>query len=272
MRAGLIQMCSGREPARNLADAESMIREAAAKGASFIATPETTNIMDEDAARVLATVRSEAEDETARRFAGLAAELGVHLMAGSLALKGNDGKLVNRCLLFAPDGSIAARYDKIHLFDVQLGGAETYRESDRYSGGERAVLARLPQATLGLTICYDVRFPALHRTLAMAGAEILTVPAAFTRLTGEAHWHVLLRARAIETGAFVLAPAQAGRHETGRETYGHTLAINPWGRVIAELPQGPGVLMVELDLAEVAAARGRIPALQNGREFRLDPL
>lgn len=265
-------MCSGRDPARNGADAEAMIRQAAGKGATFIATPETTNIMDEDGARVLATVRPEAEDETVQRFAALAAELGVHVMAGSLALRGEDGKLVNRCLLFAPDGSVGARYDKIHLFDVQLGGAETYRESDRYSGGGRAVLARLPQATLGLTICYDVRFPALHRALAMAGAQILTVPAAFTKITGQAHWHVLLRARAIETGAFVLAPAQAGRHETGRETFGHTLAINPWGEVIGELPEGEGVLMVDLALAEVAAARGKIPALQNGREFRLDPL
>ena len=257
LRVGLTQMCSGRDPARNAKDAEALIRDAAGQKAQFIATPETTNIMDEDLARVRASVAGEAQDETVRRFAGLAAELKVFLMAGSLALVGENGKLVNRCLIWGPDGRLVARYDKIHLFDVDLGGAESYRESDRFAG-----------AKLGLTICYDVRFPALHRALALKGAEILTGPAAFTRITGEAHWHVLLRARAIETGSFVLAPAQSGRHETGRETYGHTLAINPWGKVIAELAEGPGVVMADLDLAEVAAARAKIPALRNARDFR----
>lgn len=268
LRVGLIQMCSGRDPARNAKDAEALIRDAAGQKAQFIATPETTNIMDEDLARVRASVAGEAQDETVRRFAGLAAELKVFLMAGSLALVGENGKLVNRCLIWGPDGRLVARYDKIHLFDVDLGGAESYRESDRFAGGDSAVLADVAGAKLGLTICYDVRFPALHRALALKGAEILTGPAAFTRITGEAHWHVLLRARAIETGSFVLAPAQSGRHETGRETYGHTLAINPWGKVIAELAEGPGVVMADLDLAEVAAARAKIPALKNARDFR----
>ena len=233
-----------------------------------MATPEMTNVMDEDQARLLAKLRTEAEDETVAAFCALAARFKIHLLAGSLALREGD-KLVNRSLLFSPDGHVSARYDKIHLFDVTLGGAETYRESDRFHGGGVAVVADAGEAKLGLTICYDVRFPALHRALAVAGANVLMVPAAFTKITGQAHWHVLLRARAIETGCFVLAPAQAGLHETGRETYGHTLVVNPWGEVIAERAEGAGLLMAELDLAEVDAARARIPALAHGREFTL---
>jgi deaminated glutathione amidase len=266
LRVGLIQMCSGREPARNLADVSAMIAEAAGQGAAFVATPEMTNVMDEDQARLLAKLRPEAEDETVAAFAALAMRFHIHLLAGSLALREGD-KLVNRSLLFSPDGRVHARYDKIHLFDVTLGGAETYCESDRFHGGTRAVVADVGEAKLGLTICYDVRFPALHRALAVAGANVLMVPAAFTKITGQAHWHVLLRARAIETGSFVLAPAQSGLHETGRETYGHTLIVNPWGELLGELADGPGVLMADLDLAQVQAVRGRIPALQNSRDF-----
>ena len=266
LQVGLIQMCAGREPSRNLADVSQMIAEAVGAGAGFVATPEMTNVMDEDPARLLAKLRSETEDETVAAFAALAKRFQIHLLAGSLALREGD-KLVNRSLLFSPEGRVRARYDKIHLFDVTLGGAETYRESDRFHGGKRAVVADAGEARLGLTICYDVRFPALHRALATAGENVLMAPAAFTKITGQAHWHVLLRARAIETGCFVLAPAQSGLHETGRETYGHTLVVNPWGEVIAERADGAGVLMAQLDLAEVELARGRIPALQNGREF-----
>lgn len=266
LRVGLIQMCSGRDPQRNLMDVSAMIAEAAGAGAAFIATPEMTNVMDEDAARLLAKLRTEADDETVAAFSALASRFQIHLLAGSLALR-EGTKLVNRSLLFAPDGRIAARYDKIHLFDVTLGGGETYRESDRFHGGARAVVADAGAAKLGLTICYDVRFPALHRALAVAGADVLMVPAAFTQITGAAHWHVLLRARAIETGCFVLAPAQAGTHETGRETYGHTLVVNPWGEVIAERAKGAGVLMADLDLGQIQAARARIPALLHGRDF-----
>ena len=272
MRVGLVQMCSGREPERNLADATALIREAASQGAQFIATPETCNIMDEDLERVRAKVGLEAEDQHVKAYGQLAQELGVNLLAGSLTLLGESGKLANRSILFGPNGAIQARYDKIHLFDVQLGGGETYRESDRYQGGDQAVLADLSGVKLGLSICYDVRFGALHRELALAGADMISVPAAFTKITGEAHWHVLLRARAIETGCFILAPAQAGLHENGRETFGHSVIINPWGEVIAERAEGPGIVLADLDISEVAKARGRVPSLQHSKEFRIDPL
>ncbi|MBC8037686.1 MAG: carbon-nitrogen hydrolase family protein, partial [Rhizobiales bacterium] len=233
-KAALVQMRSGREMARNLKNASDMIRDAQSRGAQFVTTPEMTNIIEPDRDRLKAVAQSEDEDQSVRGFGLLAHSLGIWLNVGSLALKGTSDKLVNRSLLFAPDGTIAARYDKIHLFDVDLPNGEVWRESHAYETGGRVCLSRLPWATLGMTICYDVRFPELYGELGRQGADIITVPSAFTVPTGEAHWHVLLRARAIETGSFVLAAAQGGRHESGRETFGHSLAVSPWGEVIAE--------------------------------------
>jgi deaminated glutathione amidase len=190
-------------------------------------------------------------------------------LAGSLALKGTASKLLNRSLLFAPDGSVAARYDKIHLFDVDLPDGQRLRESETYDGGHDVPVAQTPWGRLGLTVCYDVRFPQVYLALAQAGAAFLTIPSAFTRVTGEAHWHVLLRARAIETGSYILAPAQGGRHESGRETYGHSLIVSPWGEIIAEAGDEPGVVMAELDAAEVLRARRRIPAIFHARSLAL---
>ena len=271
-RAALIQMRSGRDMARNLADASDLIRAAHAQGAAFIATPEMSNILEPDRPRLKSLVRDEDEDESVARFSALAAELGVWLNAGSLALKGESEKLLNRSLLFAPDGSIAARYDKIHLFDVDLPTGESLRESHTYQGGGRAVLAPTPFGMLGLTICYDMRFPQLYRSLAQAGAGFFTVPSAFTVPTGQAHWHVLLRARAIETASFVLAAAQGGRHESGRETYGHSLIVSPWGEVLAEGGTEPQMLIADLDMARVAETRRRLPALSHDRPYELENL
>jgi len=265
IRAALVQMRSGRDMARNLADATAMIREARAQAADFVLTPEMTNIIEPDRPRLMALARPEAEDESLRHFAALAKELGIWLNIGSLALKGSGGRLVNRSLLLSPNGEIAARYDKIHLFDVDLPTGEALRESQAYEGGSEAVLARTALGPIGLTICYDIRFPGLYRALAKAGATLFTVPSAFTVPTGEAHWHVLLRARAIETGSFVLAAAQGGRHESGRETYGHSLAVSPWGEVLAEAGTDACVKLLDIDLAEALRARARIPALRHDR-------
>ncbi len=268
-KAAVIQMRSGRDMVRNFKDASDMIREAKARGAQFVTTPEMTNIIESDRARLKSLALPEEEDRSVAGFAELARGLEIWLNIGSLALKGAAEKLVNRSLLFAPDGTIAARYDKIHLFDVDLPNGEVWRESRAYEAGGRGCLARLPWGTLGMTICYDVRFPALYRQLGQQGADVVTVPSAFTVPTGEAHWHVLLRARAIEMGGVVLAAAQGGRHETGRETFGHSLAVSPWGEVLAEAGIEPGILLVEIDVAQVANARRRIPALQNKRLFTL---
>ena len=265
IRAALIQMRSGRDMARNFSDAAGLIRSAAGRGAGLISTPEMTNILEPDRPRLRALAKPEAEDESVAGFSQLARACGIWLNIGSLALKGAGEKLVNRSLLFSPDGAIAARYDKIHLFDVDLPTGESLRESHAYEGGVDAVLAATPLGPLGLTICYDMRFPHLYRALARAGAKIFTVPSAFTVPTGQAHWHVLLRARAIETGSFVLAAAQGGKHESGRETYGHSLIVSPWGEVLAEGGTEPGVLIAELDLAAADQARARIPALGNDR-------
>ncbi len=265
IRAALVQMRSGRDMARNLADATAMIREARAQAADFVLTPEMTNIIEPDRPRLMARARPEAEDESLRHFTALAKELGIWLNIGSLALKGSGGRLVNRSLLLSPNGEIAARYDKIHLFDVDLPTGEALRESQAYEGGSEAVLARTALGPIGLTICYDIRFPGLYRALAKAGATLFTVPSAFTVPTGEAHWHVLLRARAIETGSFVLAAAQGGRHESGRETYGHSLAVSPWGEVLAEAGTDACVKLLDIDLAEALRARARIPALRHDR-------
>lgn len=268
-RAALVQMRSGRDMARNAVDAEGLIRAAAGQGAGFISTPEMTNIIEPDRTRLRAVVADEAEDPFVRRFRDLARELSVWLHLGSLALKGRGGKVANRSLLIGPDGDIAARYDKIHLFDVDLPTGERIRESEAIVAGDQAVVAQTPLAPIGLTICYDVRFPALYRALAQAGALILTVPSAFTVPTGEAHWHALLQARAIETGSFVLAAAQGGEHESGRKTFGHSLAVSPWGQVIAEAGIEPGVLVLDLDPSDALAARRRIPAIMHDKVFAL---
>ncbi|MFG1358530.1 carbon-nitrogen hydrolase family protein [Xanthobacter pseudotagetidis] len=269
LRVGLVQMRSGREAGANLEAARALVREAARDGAQYVQTPETTNLMELDRALLFDKLAAEGDDITLAALRETARELKIHLHIGSLALKVSENRAVNRAFLIDPDGEITARYDKIHMFDVDLGHGESYRESTAYRPGERAVLAEAGAVPLGLTICYDLRFPALYRALTEAGAKVLTVPAAFTRPTGEAHWHVLLRARAIENGAYVLAAAQGGRHENGRDTYGHSLIVDPWGRVIAEGGTDPGVILAEIDLAEVASARARIPSLTHGRRFEV---
>jgi predicted amidohydrolase len=272
IRAALIQLRSGTDMARNLADASELIREAAGQGASFVATPEMTNILEPDRPRLRSLTKPESEDASVAAFSVLALELGLWLNVGSLALQGPGEKLVNRSLLFTPDGAIAARYDKIHLFDVDLPTGESLRESHAYDGGAEAVLVETPLGSIGLTICYDMRFPHLYRALAKAGAKLFTVPSAFTVPTGQAHWHVLLRARAIETGSFVLAAAQGGKHESGRETYGHSLIVSPWGEVLAEAGTEPGIVISDLDLAQANLARARIPALVHDRAMSLTVL
>jgi len=268
-RAALVQMCSGRDVARNVRDAEALIRQAAAQGAEYVQTPEVTTLMELDRERLFAACRLEAETPAVARFAALAAELRLWLQIGSIAVLAGNGKLANRSLLFAPDGRIAARYDKIHMFDVELPGGESYQESRNYEPGRHAVLAELPWGKLGMTICYDLRFPYLHRALAEAGASFLAIPAAFTRTTGEAHWHALLRARAIEAQCFVLAAAQGGIHEHGRETFGHSLIIDPWGTILAEGGVHPSVIVADVEWGKVAEVRARVPSLEHGRPFEL---
>jgi deaminated glutathione amidase len=268
-RIGLVQMCSGCDIDRNLKDASSLIREAHAGGAQFIATPEMTNILDVNRERVLASVNLEGVDRAPKIFAELAHELGIYLLIGSMALKSPTGKLVNRSLLFNPKGKVTGRYDKIHMFDVELNERETFRESRSYQAGDRAVVAELPWAKLGLTICYDLRFPGLYRSLAKAEAYLISVPSAFTQLTGQAHWHVLLQARAIEDAAFIAAPAQSGKHECGRRSYGHSLVVDPWGGVIGDGGEEQGITMAMIDPSLAARARHRIPAFSHDRPLTL---
>ena len=274
MRAALIQLCSGDDPAANLVATEALVRKAAAGGATLALTPECTNIVSSSRSLQARVLRTEETDTTLARLSEVAGALGIWLLVGSLCLKGGgeDGRFVNRSFLIGPEGKVRARYDKIHMFDVDVGGAESYRESAAYRPGERAVIVEAGDVRLGMTICYDMRFPHLYRDLARAGASVIAVPAAFTVPTGEAHWHVLLRARAIEAGAFVLAPAQSGSHAASegraRATYGHSLAVDPWGRVIADAGEGPGVTFVEFDPAEAAEARRRIPALGHDRAYQ----
>jgi deaminated glutathione amidase len=266
--AAAVQMRSGVEPARNVAEMERLVREAAAKGASYIQTPEMTGALVRDRETLRGLLRSEREDMVVAAARRLAGELGVHLHVGSTAIAVEGGKVANRAFLFGPEGETLATYDKIHMFDVDLDNGESWRESATYRPGSSAVLANLPFARLGFAVCYDLRFPELFRAEAIAGAQVLTVPAAFTRQTGEAHWHVLLRARAIENGAFVVAAAQGGRHEDGRETYGHSLIVDPWGRVLADAGGAePGVIVAEIDTALSTEARRKIPNLRNAREF-----
>ncbi len=275
LRAGLVQLCSSDDPAANLAVTERLVRVAAAGGARLVLTPEVTNCVSDSRTRQREVLTTEAEDPTLARLGEVAAETGIWLVIGSLALKAEgDERFVNRSFLVAPDGRIGARYDKIHMFDVELGEGESYRESRGFRPGERAVMAATPVAKLGITVCYDLRFPLLYRALAQAGAEVLTIPAAFTVPTGQAHWEVLLRARAIETGCFVLAPAQSGHHAAvegrRRRTWGHSLAVDPWGHVLADGGEGPGVTLVDLDLERVAAARRSVPSLSGDRGFDLE--
>ncbi|NNU79227.1 carbon-nitrogen hydrolase family protein [Halovulum dunhuangense] len=271
MRAGLIQLTSSDDPAANLSVTEGLIRQAAADGATLIATPEVTNCISLSRARQEEVLRQEADDPTLAALSALAAELGVHVLIGSLALRTEEPRFANRSILLTPEGRIAARYDKIHMFDVDLG-SESYRESDGYRPGTRATLAPLGDARLGMTICYDLRFPALYRQLAQAGASIISIPSAFTRPTGEAHWEPLLRARAIETGCFVIAPAQTGTHaarpgDRQRQTHGHSLVVDPWGRILLDMGREAGFACVDLDLDAVAAARQRVPSLRHDREY-----
>lgn len=270
VRAACIQMRSTTDVAANIEEASSLTRAAAAEGAVFVATPEMTNLLDIRPGQARPKIKLETEDACLAALSALASELGITLLIGSLAVAlPDDDRFANRSFLIGPDGSVLARYDKIHMFDVAVGDGQTYRESKAYRAGREAVLARTPIAQIGMTICYDVRFPHLYRTLAQAGAELITVPAAFTRVTGKAHWHVLLRARAIETGCFVLAPAQGGLHEDGRETYGHSLIVSPWGEILAEAKgETPGIILADLELNQVAKARARIPALHNDQEIR----
>jgi predicted amidohydrolase len=268
-RVGLIQMRSGRVPQQNIDAATRLIDEAKAAGADYVQTPEMTNIMDVRRDSLFAALVAEEADASLAAFRETARRHRLWVHVGSLAIKVSPDKAANRSFLIDPKGEIVARYDKIHMFDVDLADGETYRESRSYRAGEAAVAADLPWGRLGLTVCYDLRFPALYRALAEAGASFLAIPAAFTRQTGEAHWHVLMRARAIENTSYVIAAAQGGKHENGRETFGHSLVVDPWGRIVAEGGTEPGVVMAEIDLADSTTARARIPSLQHGRRFEV---
>jgi predicted amidohydrolase len=268
-RVGLVQMRSGRSPQANLDAAAKLIGEAKTGGADYVQTPEMTNIMEVNREALFAAIVPEENDHCLATFRELARTLAIYLHIGSLAIKVTPDKAANRSFLIGPEGEIVARYDKIHMFDVDLANGESYRESGNFRPGEIAVVSDLPWGRLGLSVCYDLRFPALFRALAEAGSSFLAIPSAFTQQTGEAHWHVLNRARAIENGCFVLAAAQGGKHENGRETFGHSLIVDPWGRILAEGSTEPGVILAEIDPAEIAAARGRIPSLQHGRRFEV---
>jgi deaminated glutathione amidase len=268
-RAALVQMCSGRDVDRNMADAERLIRAAAAGGAQYIQTPEVTTLMELDRDRLRATMKPEEGNACLAAFQTLARELEVWLHIGSMAVLLPSGRFANRSYVLTPDGRIAARYDKIHMFDVDLPNGESYRESAHYEAGNQAVVVGLPWGKLGLTICYDLRFPQLHRTLAQGGASFIASPAAFTRVTGEAHWHTLLRARAIESQCFVFAAAQGGRHEHGRETFGHSLIIDPWGQILAEGGIEPTIVFADIDIKALDEVRARVPSLNHDRAFQL---
>lgn len=273
MRAGLIQLSVNDDPTATLIVTRDIVREAAAAGARFVLTPEVTNCISSDRDQQRRVLRSEANDETLKALREDAVRFNIWLLIGSLGLltEDDDGRFANRSFLISPSGEIVARYDKIHMFDVNVSETEQYRKSSGYRPGSRAVLAQTPFARIGLSVCYDVRFPQLYRRLAKAGAEILTVPAAFNDTTGAAHWETLLRARAIENGCFVLAPAQCGTHGSHngrpRRTYGHSLAIAPWGEVLADAGTEVGATLVDLDLSQVAKARARVPSLSHDRPF-----
>ncbi len=273
MRAALVQLTVTDDPAANLPETVALVRRAVAAGAGFVLTPELTNGLSSSRTHQRAAFRAEDHDETLAVLRDEAKAAGIWLLIGSLGLltEDQDGRFANRSFLIAPDGSVAARYDKIHMFDVNVSETEVYRESEGYRPGTQAVVAETPFARLGMTVCYDLRFPQLYRRLAQGGAQILTVPAAFNHITGAAHWEVLLRARAIETGCFVLAPAQTGFHPEragkGRRTHGHSLAVTPWGEVLADGGTEPGITVVDLDLAKVDTARHRVPSLTHDQGF-----
>ena len=267
--AACVQMRSGRDPLANRDRAVALVREAAGRGAVFVQTPEMTSLVERDRAAAFANIGPEEADATLAALREVARDRRIVVHIGSIAVRAGD-KIANRAFLIDAAGTIVASYDKIHLFDVDLPSGESWRESSTYTGGERAVVAETPWGLLGITICYDVRFPALYRALAENGASFLSAPACFTRQTGEAHWHVLQRARAIETGSFMISAAQGGRHEDGRETFGHSLIVDPWGRILAEAGTEPGVILAEIDTSLVAEARARIPTLRHGRAFRVE--
>ena len=267
--AACAQMRSGRDPLKNRDAAVALVREAAAAGAHYVQTPEMTSLVERSREALFDKIGPEEGDPTLAALRAVARERNVFVHIGSIAVRKGD-KAANRAFLIDPSGEIIASYDKIHLFDVDLPNGESWRESRTYAGGDRAVLAETPWGLLGLTICYDVRFPALYRALTEAGASFLSAPACFTKQTGEAHWHVLHRARAIETGSFMISAAQGGLHEDGRETFGHSLIVDPWGRILAEAGTEPGLILAEIDPARVGDARGRIPALKNARPFAVE--
>ena len=270
--AAMVQMRTSLSPEASFRQAEGLIREAAAQGANYVQTPEVSNLIQKNRKALFELLAPEDEDLSLKAYRELARELKIHLHLGSLALRATPERAVNRSFLIAPDGSILASYDKIHMFDIELDGGESYRESANYQPGETAVISDLPWGRIGLTICYDVRFPALYRALAESGASYITVPSAFTVTTGEAHWNTLLRARAIENGCYIFAAAQAGKHESGRETYGHSLIVDPWGVVLAEGGVEPGVILARIDPTKVETARKTVPSLQHGRRFGIaDP-
>ncbi|UYN98421.1 MAG: carbon-nitrogen hydrolase family protein [Devosia sp.] len=273
MKVAAIQMQSGLDPEANLAALEPLLAEAAAAGARYALTPEVTMIFPENREQLRSVAAPFEGHPQLAAVSRLAKQHGIFVHIGSLPVPLEDGRFANRSVLYAPDGGQVATYDKIHLFDADIAGLNAYRESATYRGGEQAVTARVDDVTLGFAICYDMRFPRLFNALANAGAGLMAVPAAFTVPTGQAHWHVLLRARAIETGSYVIAAAQGGVHANGRSTYGHSLVIDPWGRVVAELDHDrPGVLLADIDPAAITEARNRIPALANAREFALPAL
>jgi len=266
----VLQMRSGMDPERNADDFEALVREAASKGAVYVQSPEMTGALVRDRAALKAMLKPQEEDIIARRASALAAELGIFVHVGSTAIGRPDGKVANRAFLFGTDGALIATYDKIHMFDVDLDNGESWRESSTYEPGTTATVVDLPFARLGMAVCYDVRFPQLFRAQALAGAQVLTMPAAFTRQTGEAHWHVLQRARAIENGAWVVTAAQGGKHEDGRETYGHSLIIDPWGVVVAEADHAdPCAVVAEINTDASAQARQKVPNLKNARAFEV---
>ncbi len=267
--AACVQLTSQREIAPNLAVVADRVAEARGGGAELILLPENVAMLEPVPAKLREKAAPEDSHAARQALRDLAARHGCWLLIGSLAVAVGGGRIANRSYLIDRDGNVRARYDKIHLFDVELGPGESYRESDYIAPGNRAVVAATPWGGLGLSICYDLRFPYLYRALARAGANFLSVPAAFTRTTGEAHWHILLRARAIETGCYVVAPAQCGDHAEGRRTYGHSLIVDPWGTVLADAGEQPGIVYAEIDPSAVARARERIPALRHDRPFEM---
>src|ERR1700716_3155346 len=270
--AAMVQMRTSLLPEPSLEQGTKLIREAAGAGADYVQTPEVSNMMQVNRKALFEHLASEEDDLSLKAYRAPAAKLKINLHIGSLALRATPERAVNRSFLIAPDGGIVACYDKIHMFDIELDGGESYRESANYQPGETAVISDLPWGRIGLTICYDVRFPALYRALAESGASFISVPSAFTVRTGEAHWHTLLRARAIENGCYIFAAAHAGKHESGRECYGHSLIVDPWGVGLSEGGVVPGIVMARIDPAKVVSARKSIPSLQHGRRFSLvDP-